>query len=91
MKLVMIAGPNDPEIVDTEDAKTLAEVFSQFSTDEVGLFARTDRGSLRELTLIASGSVSRDDAHIYMRTVYALDPNHPITGPELIINWDRAA
>lgn len=80
MCFVVIAGPNEPEVLTSVE---LAEVFGEFEPSEIGVWQRTEHGDLEELGMAtAHGAV--DDAFEYYLTELATT-----TATVATVSWSR--
>lgn len=92
MKLVMIAGPNDPEIVDfetLEGKKALVEAIMEIGVEDVDLWHKFDGGRLVEGHRTRVEVISADDAFVYFRGHWRFwDDNSPAF-LDISADWDE--
>lgn len=82
-KLVVIAGPNDPEVLTLEE---IADVLETFETSECWFYTRKQDGTLEPVAADTVDSV-RDESFIYYTTTFrALGANGRLVGT---CSWSR--
>lgn len=67
LKLVVIAGPNQPETLTLEE---ISEVLAEFDTSECLFWVRQENGSGLEIVFANSVDTTYDDAFIYWLTEF---------------------